>query len=375
MVFRKIPILFILMVLVPTALAYYYYYYKASPQYVAEAQFVIQGNNVPKLDVLGALTGMPSMGGGASDALVIRNYLQSGDFLKDISKVVDLKSVYSKSSIDAYARLDPNASQEDVLEYWQNMIEIEHDQLSGISLIRMVAFDRETSRELVKLALSQSENLINHMSNRLRNDSLAQAEKEAKAAETALTDIRNKITQFRQKQDVLDPVKQEGERIGQEESTRLALVSQLQTQLAQAEAELAQLNTFMQPEALKVKNLQSKVNALRNQIAKEQSITKKQTTGKSAQVATNLSKFTELQSQQAFAEQLYQAKVASLEQAKIEHNRQQRYLTVIVQPNLPDEALRPDKLTGVLTVLLLSFLAWGIGSLSIAAIRDHAGWV
>jgi capsular polysaccharide transport system permease protein len=72
---------------------------------------------------------------------------------------------------------------------------------------------------------------------------------------------------------------------------------------------------------------------------------------------------------------MYKTKEGVLEQARLEADRKQRYLTVTVKPNLPDEAIKQEKLTGILTVLLLSFLFWGIGSLSVAAIRDHVGWV
>jgi capsular polysaccharide transport system permease protein len=289
--------------------------------------------------------------------------------------VVDIRKHFSAPTIDEYARLPVDASAEDLLEYWQQMAEVDHDLTSGISTIRITGFDPKTSQLLVATALKQSERLVNKLSDSLRTDALIMAEKEAAQAEKEVAAIRAETTRFREKQDVLDPAAQAGARIERAESARSGMVAQLQADLARAEAELAQLSTFMQPEALKVKNLQSKVNALRQQVAKEQATSSRQSQGQSRQVAVQLSKYTELQSRQAFAEQLYQAKLGSLEQARLESARKQRYLTVTVQPNLPDEALKPERISGVLTVLLLSFLCWGIGSLSIAAIRDHVGWV
>ena len=371
----RFPWLFLLAVVVPTVLAGVYYYKYASDQYVSEAHFIIQGNAAPKLDFLGALTGIPGAGGGTSDAMVIRDYLRSMDFLKDIQDVVDIRKHFSAPTIDEYARLPADASAEDLLEYWQQMAEVDHDLTSGISTIRITGFDPKTSQLLVATALKQSERLVNKLSDSLRTDALIMAEKEAAQAEKEVAAIRAETTRFREKQDVLDPAAQAGARIERAESARSGMVAQLQADLARAEAELAQLSTFLQPEALKVKNLQSKVNALRQQVAKEQATSSRQSQGQSRQVAVQLSKYTELQSRQAFAEQLYQAKLGSLEQARLESARKQRYLTVTVQPNLPDEALKPERISGVLTVLLLSFLCWGIGSLSIAAIRDHVGWV
>ena len=372
---RRFPWLFLLAVVFPTILAGVYYQRYASAQYVSEAHFIIQGSTAPKLDFLGALTGIPGASGGASDAMVIADYLRSADFLHDMEAVVNIREHYSAPDIDWYARLPVDASKEDLLEYWQDMISVEHDLGSGITNIQVTAFDAETSRTLVTAALKRSEQLVNELSDRLRTDALVLAEQEAESAGKDVAAIRAETTKFRETQDVLDPAAQASSRIEREESSRLQMVVQLQSQLSAAEAELAQAATYMRPETQKMKSLQSRVQSLRQQIAKEQAVSNKESKGKSTQVAVQLSKYTELQSRQSFAEQVYQSKLASLEQARLEASRKQRYLTVTVQPSLPDEAIKPDKISGVLTVLLLSFLGWGIGSLTVAAIRDHVGWV
>lgn len=372
---RSFPWLFLLLVILPTVLVTVYYYRYASDQYVSEAHFIIQGSSAPKMDFLGALTGLPGAGGATSDAMIIRDYILSADFIKDIEPELDLRAHYSNPAIDAYARLPADASQEDFVEYWQKMIDIEHDLTSGISTVTMTAFDPGTGKQLVALALKQSEVLVNKLSSSLRTDALQIAEKEVLSAELEVNSLRKQLTAFRQQQDVLDPASQANARIEREETARLTRLSELQTQLSQAEAELAQVSAFMQPETMRVKTAQSKVNSLRQQIAKEQAKSVAQSRGKSTEVAGQLAEYTELQSRLGFAEQLYKSKQASLEQARLEIDRKQRYLTVTVQPNLPDEAIKPEKISGILTVLLLSFLFWGIGSLSVAAIRDHVGWV
>lgn len=372
---RSFPWLFLLLVILPTVAATVYYYRYASDQYVSEAHFIIQGNSAPKIDAIGALAGLPGASGATADAMIIRDYLLSADFIRDIKPELDLRAHYSNLAIDPYARLAADASQEDLVEYWQKMADIEHDLTSGISTITMTAFDPDSGKKLVALALKQSETLVNKLSASLRTDALQMAEKEVISAEQEVNGLREQITEFRQQQDVLDPASQANARIEREETSRLTRLSELQTQLSQAEAELAQVSSFMQPEAMKVKNLQSKVNSLRQQINKEQSASVAQSKGKSTEVAVQLAQYTDLQGRLGFAEQLYRAKQGALEQARLEVDRKQRYLTVTVQPNLPDEAIKPEKISGVLTVLLLSFLFWGIGSLSVATIRDHVGWV
>ena len=399
---KRLPWLFLLMVVFPTVSAGIYYYKFASDQFVSEAHFIIQGNEAPKLDVLGALAGIPSAGGGASDAMIIQDYLRSLDFINDIRDAkggVDVRKHFSRQAIDGYARLPDLATDEELREYWQNMTEVEYDLSSGISKLRMTAFDADTSKLLVQLALNRSELLIDRLSDPLRADSLEFAQQEAEKTEKELAEIRAKTTAFLEKRDILDPVQEvAAERSAEltaEMSARMSqlsqlegIVSQLSGDLARAQAELTDVSTYMRPGTLKVKAAQRKVIALRQEVSKAQqrAAAQRQVVKSKAQVqprkpvkgksnAAEVAEYAELQSRLAFAEQLYQAKLATLEQAQMEYKRKQRYLTLIVRPDLPDEAIKPDRLVGLLTVLLLSFLTWGVSSLSIAAVRDHVGWV
>lgn len=400
---KRFPLLFLLLVIFPTVFAGIYYYKFASDQYVSEAHFIIQGNDMPAFDPLGALAGIPAIGGGASDAMIIQNYLQSLDFINEallMDDGVDIPKHYSSQYIDGHARLPVLATDEELREYWQEMTEIEYDAASGISKLRMTAFDAETSKRLVELALRQAEALINRLSAPLRLDALNFARDEAEKAEQTLAEIRAQTTAFREQRDILDPVQEvtaeRSAELSAEMNARMSrlsqlegIVAQLSGDLARAEAEYADVSSYMRQDALRVKAALRKVQALQQQVnkAKAQAAQQRQVVTSQARVqprqptqnnkstAKEVAEYAELQSRQAFAEELYKAKLATLEQAQMEYNRKQRYLTRIVEPNLPDEAIKPDRLMGVLTVLLLSFLTWGVSSLSIAAIRDHVGWV
>lgn len=392
----RFPWLFLLMVVMPSVIGGMYYYKYASDQFVSETHFIIQGSDAPRVDVLGALTGVPSAGGGASDAMVIQDYLRSMDFVRSIESELDVRKHYSRQKIDAYARLPYDATDEDLKEYWRHMAEVAYDLGSGITALKMTAFDSETSKKLVELALRESELLINRLSNRLRTDALEMAKQEANEAEEDLARTRAQTTAFREQRNALDPVQEATAEMGAEMSARLGklsqlegLVSQFSGDLARAESELTQLSAYMKSDTTRVKAAQRKVIALRQQVAKAQAnadrarralqektqAQKRQSSKQGQSTAAEVAEFAELQSRQAFAEELYRSKLAALESARQEYARQQRYLTVIVQPSLPDEAVKPDKLMGLGTIMVLSFLAWGIGSLSLAAIRDHVGWV
>jgi capsular polysaccharide transport system permease protein len=52
--------------------------------------------------------------------------------------------------------------------------------------------------------------------------------------------------------------------------------------------------------------------------------------------------------------------------------KQQLYLERVAQPNKPDEALEPKRLRNVLATLMLSLVIWGIVSLMLTAVKEHA---
>lgn len=74
-----------------------------------------------------------------------------------------------------------------------------------------------------------------------------------------------------------------------------------------------------------------------------------------------------------FAGQQLAAAMSALEQARVEAMRKQVYLERVAQPVLPDSAVLPDRVRGVLMYLILGLLAWGIMSLLVAGAREHHG--
>jgi capsular polysaccharide transport system permease protein len=63
---------------------------------------------------------------------------------------------------------------------------------------------------------------------------------------------------------------------------------------------------------------------------------------------------------------------ASLEQARIEAQKQQFYLERVVSPNKPDMPLLPKRLYGILVVFAASLCLYFIGWMLIVGILEHA---
>ncbi|MCK5905468.1 MAG: hypothetical protein KAG86_09305, partial [Gammaproteobacteria bacterium] len=97
--------------------------------------------------------------------------------------------------------------------------------------------------------------------------------------------------------------------------------------------------------------------------------------GKRKTVTRVIQKTNTFKSELEFAEQIYLAALSSYRVARLESSRKAQYLDVIVQPQLPDESQKPEKLISILSVFFSSFMLWGIVSLLFATVKDHIGWV
>ena len=93
---------------------------------------------------------------------------------------------------------------------------------------------------------------------------------------------------------------------------------------------------------------------------------------KQKSLSTSIARFEPLVLEKEFAQKAYESALASLELARAEAAQQHRYLAIIVSPSKPDEATHPERLLNIFTIFMVTLTLFGIGSLLIAAIREHA---
>lgn len=352
-------------VALPTLLAVLYYGFVAADRYVAEARFAVRGSEAATTDMLGVLTGIPGSGASAADALVVRDFVRSRDAVEALDRRLDLRAVYSRDEADWLARLDPAGPIEEVVDYWRGMIDVSYESASGITTLRVQAFRPDDAVTVASAVLEEGEALVNRLSERARRDAVAFAEAELRRAEERLGAARAEVTRFRDQRRALDPARSA--------EARLAIQAGLEGDLAKAEAELSAMRAYMRPDAPAVVSAENRIAALRRQVEAERAKLAGEEGG--PQVLSGLvADYEKLAGEQEFATKAYVSALASLETARAEATRKHRYLATFVTPHLPEDATRPRRLLRILTVFFASLVAWGIGALGVAAVKDHAGW-
>lgn len=379
--------MFWLFFILPMALGITYYLKFANNQYQAVAHFTIEKSGKEQVDPLGALTGLPGNVSSTRDALIIKDFIESREVIERTRDDFDLIKLYGTNAKNWRMLLDKNknksekieftknwlshidedSSIEDIIEYWQNKVSVEFDLSSGIITLGVMAFKPEEAVTIINAILKESEELVNNLSEKSRQDSLTFARKELKNAEDKLKAARTEVREFREKEQSLSPEKNA--------ESKLTLVEELEADRARAEADLQSLRLELPENSPKIQVAKYKVSALKQQVIKEKQRSARGNGSKDeATMSSIISRYEELITEQGFAERSYEAALLNIENARIDATRKQRYLTIIVHPKIPEDPVRPNQPNDYLVLFFACLLLWGILSLVVASIRDHVGW-
>jgi capsular polysaccharide transport system permease protein len=352
-----------LIVGVPTLFAMIYYGFFASDLYVSEARFAIRSHqSTPPTGELAWMLSGSSVGvSSIQDAIVVSDYIHSLEMLDQLQQL-DLRAHYSSAKVDWLSRLGADASKEEFLAYFKNKVEVLRDETSNIVTLKTKAFSSIMAKQMAELIIRLSEDLVNRMSQRIEEDAISFARKELKRATEKVHGATQALTRFRNEHESIDPA--------EKTSAVLGIVTGIEQRLAEARAELSEARSYMQEESAAVKALKNRVVALKKQLDIEQ----KRLAGKQGERLSGLIEdYQPLVLEQELAREYYTSALASLENARLEAQRKQRYLVTFIPPTEPDEAIEPKRLWKILTVMIGALLVYVIGGLMWAALKEHVG--
>ncbi len=357
----------LLTVFLPSVLVALYYAFVAADQYAVETRFAVRSASAQLNG--GLLNSLGLSVGGSNDSYIVMEYIHSREILKRIDKKLNLKEKYHVPTFDLWARLPDDISYEDFLDYWKSMVHVGIDRTSHIITVKVYAFTAQDARDIARAILTESERMVNELSERARIDALAYARQEVSKAEERLRRIRHEFLKFRSNTQQIDPTKQA--------QVQVTIIGKLETQLSELQAKLAEARSYLSERAPTVVFLKNRITALKSQIRKEKlKLGKKKSAvsardGASRTFSKVLTEYEALLVEREFAEKLYISALSGLEQARILANEQQRYLATFVKPYVPDEALYPRRVRNTIFVFLSLLLAWALGTLMVQSVRDR----
>ena len=315
---------FLIMVGIPTLLTGLYFGLVASDVFVSETRYAIRtGEQAPAAGLLATVLGPTATTRAGDDASIVRDYILARDMLDELDRRLDLRGHYTAATVDVLSRLWPDATEEEFLEYYRDKVEVELETGTDITVLRVRAFDAEMAQRIAGELIELSERLVNRMSERITDDTLRFARRELIQAETLVRDANQAITRFRNESRSIDP--------GKETSAVLSIVTTLEAQLAAAKAELLETESIMHAESVQVKTLQNRVAALTQQVESERA---RLASEGGSDLTRLIDGYAPLLLDQELAQHRYSSALASLEVARADAQRKQRYLIPFVKPAL-----------------------------------------
>lgn len=361
---RRIAQLFVKLLMfigIPTLVAGYYFYSVATPMYSTHSNFLIQQAENPTSSGFGGLLNSTPLAT-SQDAIAVQDYLTSRDALNRLETEFGFAKLFKGEDVDPLQRLEDDASNEDVYGVYKKRVKIGFDPTEGIVKMEVITPEPEASLTFANALISYAEEQVDQLSLRKREDGMKGAMESYQSQEKLRTQAQKNLLDIQEKYNTFS-----GEIVV---SSLNQQITQLQTQLTERRVILAELLNNARPNA-------AKVDAQRNVIETlEQEITNlNQELTKGSENQESIAKISgELQLAQAELEMrnlmLGQA-LQSLETARVEANRQTRYLSMSASPVLPDEASYPKKFENTLLAFLVFAGIYLLLALTASILREQ----
>lgn len=361
---RKLVLLLMRMaffVMLPTFLVGYYYYKMATPMYATYSQMIIQQANAPGGSKLGGLfsgTGLAT----SQDSVAVQSYLQSRDAMLRLDNDFGIKAHFAQDWIDPVQRLNEDATNEAAYRMYKRHVKIGYDPTEGIIKMEVIAADPNISASYSDALISYAEERVDNLTTRMRADQMKGADESYEDAEKQMIAAQERVINLKEKSNI----------ISSDAAINLLItkIASLEQVLVQDELNLEELKSNPRPNPAKVNPLERKIASLKNKVAGYYAeLTADTDAGES--LARITSELSVAQANLETRNVMLQSALEQLETARIEANRQTRYLSLGVSPTAPDEATYPKKFENTLLAFLIFTGIYMMLSLTVSILREQ----
>lgn len=357
---------FVWCVLAPTAAFGLYLFLIAADQYVVEARFAVRGLTEPLANP-GGMTSMINVSGSSAnhnqDGFIVTSYIDSLPLVRDADKSLDLKAMFSRGEADFFARLPSDVTPEDLVKYWRKRVITRVDAISGIITLEVRTFSPQDGVRLAEFILARSEELVNEISRRAREDSIARNRDEVVKAEARLKAAHLALQNFRNRWGIIDPAKSA-------EAT-LQTLAGLRREKLKLENDLQVLRATLDDRSRSLQTIVATIQAVDRQIGEQQALLTSEGVTKSTNATQAILEFEGYMIERTIADKIYESAQGMLDRARVMAEKQAVFLTTFVKPALPEDSLYPRRWLNLFTAFFSFFVLWTIGALLQAGVRDH----
>ena len=361
MPYRRLDRLFAIFVLVPTLLATFYFGFLALDVYISESRYVVRSPERPSASSVGLILAGAGFSNAGEEAGAAKSFLESREALTAINKNDAFASAFARADVSIFDRFNPlglTGSFEDLYRYYGGRVKVDNDVATGISTLTVRAFTAQDAHRINEQLLQMSEQTINRMNQRGRDDMIRFAQFEVDEAQKRAREAGVALAAYRNREGVVDPERQA--------TAQMNMISKLQDEVIATQVQLNQLRAFT-PRNPQIQAFENRLQTLQAAVRKEMGAM----AGGDRSLAASAVQYQKLFIEKSFADKQLTGALASLQEARNEARRQQIYVERIAKPNLPDAPLEPRRLRGIVATFALCLVLWGIASILIAGVKEH----
>lgn len=352
----------ILFVFLPTAAVGYYLFSIATDMYETESSFVIQTSENPAASGgFGAIlagTGFAT----SQDSIVVQDYLNSREAFRRLDAEFGYAVHFMDPSIDVIQRLPEGATADEAYQYYTKRVTIGYDPTEGVIRMSVIAATPEASQRFAEALVGYAEERVDGLSREARGDQLELASARYSEALQELAEAEARVVDLQQQRGVLSAEV--------ELSSQMSIINNLLLEAEQRRFALAEILDNPRPNQSRaevirkdIARIEARIEALRAELTEN---------GDSSVSLARISGELRLAEGDLATRQLIVAEaVSAMEMARLEANRQVRYLSLAVAPVAPAEATYPRKVEST----LLAFFVFGgiyiLVSLTLSILREQ----
>ena len=349
----------LLLVGLPTAIAGWYYFTVATPLYETKAQFMIQ-----QADTAMVASGNSILSGIQlnPDSVSVQSYLTSKNAMQRLDEEVGFKQAFQNPSLDPLLRLSPEATDDDAYKTYKNMVKVGYDPTEGVLNMEVVAPEPILAEKFSTALIRYAEGMVDEMTARVRGDQMEGAQKSYTDAEARVREAQDAVQNLQEQLGVLDPASESQLVMGQ--------VTQMQSEVIKKELELAQLLSNASPNSSRVEGVRGDIARLQELIAvKRAELT--EGSGDRGSLAQVTGKLRIAEADLVTRQTLLATAAEQLEIARVEANKQVRYLSLSVAPVPPENATYPKALSNTVVAFLIFMGIYLMLSLTASILREQ----
>lgn len=355
----------VMIVVLPLCLIGAYLWFVAEVQYASKTGFTVrQEESGSASELLGGLAEFAGAGQ-QSDSDILYEYIRSQELVERIREDLDIVGHYSQYwPDDPVFALPPDATIEDLVDYWQRIVRISYDQSTGLIELRVIGFDPGFAQNVAQAIVRESQIMINALNDQARTDLMQYAEQDLDRALERLRDARQALTEFRTRTRIVDPT--------EDVQGQFGVLNNLQQQLAEALIEYDLLSGVADPNDPRLVQIKRRIDVTRDRIAQErETLSSDVVSGAGVDFPTLMAEYESLVVDREFAEETYRAALSAVDIARDNASRQTRYLATYVRPTLAQSSEYPQRVMLFGLAALFLTMIWAILALVYYSIRDR----